>query len=49
MGGGVERNCVIGFEKGLVGMDFEFKGLVWRREIEVLSGEIVGFLDIVGF
>lgn len=46
MGGGVERGRATGSEKGLVGVDLESKGLVWRRETEALMGETVVFQDI---
>lgn len=37
--GWLERVGATGSEKGLVGMDLEFKGLVRRRETEALSSE----------
>lgn len=47
-GGGVERDQATGSEMGLVGMDLESKGLVWRRETEALSGEAMGFRGTIG-
>lgn len=44
----MERGRATGSEKGLVGVDLEFKELVWRRETEAQRGETLGFRDTVG-